>query len=168
MNIIDLIVCLVLFVAVWNGWRKGFVVQMGALAALIAGLWLAWRYGPAAGEWLRLDASVRAPGGFVVVLLVVVVAVAVAGRMLRKLFRFAGFGWLDTMLGIAVAAFKYLLLLSALFVAFDRLNADYSLVGRRTIDSSACYRPVMRLSEWVFPFVEQVSDRLQHEQAQEI
>lgn len=164
MNIIDLIVCLVLFVAVWNGWRKGFIVQMGALVALAAGLWLAWHYGPVAGGWLRLDESVRAPGGFVAVLLVVLVAVAVAGRILRKLFRFVGFGWLDTVLGIVVSVFKYLLLLSALFVAFDRLNADYAIVGRRTIDSSVSYRPVMRLSKSLFPFVEQVSGRLQQQE----
>ena len=168
LNILDLIVCLVLAAALWNGWRKGFIVQTASLVALVAGLWLAWHYGPAVGAWLRLDESVRAPGGFAVVLLAAILAVAVAGRVVRKIFRFVGFGWLDTALGIVVSVLKYLLLLSALFVAFDHLNADYSLVGRRTIDASVAYRPVMRLSKSFFPFVEQVSESLQSGELLEI
>ena len=43
------------------------------------------------GAWLKLDATVSAAGGFVVVLLAVILLVAVAGRLVRKLFHFAGF-----------------------------------------------------------------------------
>ena len=34
MNTIDLIVLLALGLAVWSGWRRGFVVQVGSLAGL--------------------------------------------------------------------------------------------------------------------------------------
>ena len=53
-----------------------------------------------------------------------------------------------------------LLVLSALFAAFDRINADYTLVEARTIDQSRSYKPVLRLSEAVFPFLEWVGDRV--------
>ena len=45
MNTIDLIVCLILALAVWNGWRQGFVMQICSLAGIVAGIWLASRYG---------------------------------------------------------------------------------------------------------------------------
>lgn len=168
MNTIDFIVLLVLLVAVWNGWRKGFIVQACSLAAIAAGLWCAVHYGGAVGAMLRLDPSVRAAGGFVAVLVVAIVAVAVAARVLRRLFRFAGFGTLDIALGIAVSVLKYMMVTSALFAAFDKFNADYSLAGRRTIESSKCYRPVLRLSELIFPFMEWIGDQVpQHEQQEE-
>ena len=69
MNTIDLIVCLILALAVWNGWRQGFVMQICSLAGIVAGIWLASRYGVYVGAWLKLDATVSAAGGFVVVLL---------------------------------------------------------------------------------------------------
>ena len=109
---------------------------------------------------LRLDESFSAAGGFVAVLVVVVLVVAVIGRLLRGVFRFAGFGLVDTLLGVVVAVLKYLLVLSALFAAFDRINADYTLVEARTIDQSRSYKPVLRLSEAVFPFLEWVGDRV--------
>ena len=72
MNTIDLIVCLMLVLAVWNGWRQGFVMQVCSLAGIIAGIWVASRYGAEVGAWLKLDETISAAGGFVVVLLAVV------------------------------------------------------------------------------------------------
>ena len=147
MNAIDLIVCLVLALAVWNGWRQGFVVQVCSLAGVVAGIWLAAHYGGRVGAWLELDGEFAA-------------AVAVAARLVRRLCRFAGLGIADILLGVAVSVLKYLLILSALFSAFDKLNADYTLVGPRTVGQSKCYEPVLRLSEAVFPFLEWVGDRV--------
>ena len=131
MNTIDLIVCLMLVLAVWNGWRQGFVMQVCSLAGIIAGIWVASRYGAEVGAWLKLDETISAAGGFVVVLLAVVLLVAIAGRLVRKLFS-----------------------------AFDTLNEDYTLIGARTIEKSKSYKPVMRLSERIFPFLEWVGKQV--------
>lgn len=161
MNWIDLITALALLVAVWNGWRQGFVVQACGLAGLFAAIWCAVHWGAAVGARLGLDAEVAAPGGFVAVLVVVLAGVAVLSRLIRKLFRIVGFGVADILLGIAVAAVKTLLLLCLLFSAFDRLNEDYVLVGPQTVESSVTYRPVLRAADALFPFLawagEQVS-----------
>ena len=58
MNSIDLIVCLVVVLAVWNGWRQGFIVQICSLAGIVAGIWLAARFGSVVGGWLRLDPEI--------------------------------------------------------------------------------------------------------------
>ena len=160
MNTIDLIVCLMLVLAVWNGWRQGFVMQVCSLAGIIAGIWVASRYGAEVGAWLKLDETISAAGGFVVVLLAVVLLVAIAGRLVRKLCHFAGFRIADIVLGIAVSVLKYMLLLSVLFSAFDTLNEDYTLIGARTIEKSKSYKPVMRLSERIFPFLEWVGKQV--------
>ena len=160
MNTLDLIVCLVLALAVWNGWRQGFVVQICSLAGIVAGIWIAARFGAQVGGWLRLDDEVAAAGGFVTALVVVILVVAIAGRLVRKLFHFAGFGIADTLLGIAVSVLKYLLVLSVLFSAFDDLNEDYTLAGPETIEKSKSYKPVMHLSKAVFPFLEWVGGQV--------
>ena len=50
--------------------------------------------------------------------------------------------------------------MSVLFSAFSRLNADYTLVKRQTLDESRSYRPILRLSESLFPFVERMYERI--------
>ncbi len=149
-----------LVLAVWNGWRQGFIVQICSLAGIVAGIWLAARFGAQVGAWMHLDPDVAAAGGFVTVLVVVVIVVAIAARVVRKVFHFAGLGVADTVLGVAVSVLKYLLILSALFSAFDRLNEDYCLVGPETIEHSKSYKPVKRLSEAIFPFLEWVGEQV--------
>lgn len=153
MNIIDLIICIVLVVAVWNGWRRGFILQICSLAAFVAALWLAVRYGGEVGAMLRIDEAYVEPAGFVVVLVAGLLLVGIAARIVRKIFTFAGLGLFDNLLGVLVAAFKYLLLLSALFAASERLNVDGALIPKETIASSRGYCPVRELSRRVLPFV---------------
>lgn len=153
MNAIDLFVCLVLALAVWNGWRRGFIVQICSLAGIVAAVLLAARYGDRVAELLHLDPEFATAGGFVTLFVAVTLAVAVGAHLLRRIFRFAGFGLPDILLGVAVAAAKYLLVLSVLFSAFDRFNTDYTLIGRETIEESRSYRPVMCLSDRIFPAI---------------
>lgn len=156
LNTVDLIVCLVVALAVWNGWRRGFVIQACSLVGIAAGIWLAARFGAEVGAGLRLDPEVAAAGGFAAVFVAAVLVVAVAARAVRRIFRFAGLGTADVALGIGVSVVKYLLVLSVAFAAFDAFNADYGLVGASTIESSKTYRPVLRLSGALFPLVDRL------------
>ena len=66
MNAVDLIVCLVLALAVWNGWRQGFILQVCSLAGIVAGIWLAVPAAELATTLLllvllRLDRGMRRP-----------------------------------------------------------------------------------------------------------
>lgn len=160
MNTIDLVVYLVLALALFEGWRRGAILQICSLAGLVAGIWLAARYGAAVGTWLGIDPAASAAGGFAAVLVATVIAVAVLARLLRRLFRFAGFGIPDILLGIAVAVLKYLLLLSVAFAALESLNADYGLVNRETVVSSRWFGPVRGLSDRLLPFIDWVGDRI--------
>ena len=70
-----------------------------------------------------------------------ILLVAIVGRMLKHLSRFAGFGWLDTLLGVGLSILKYMLVVSVFFAAFEKLNVGYWLVDSRTIETSRSYRP---------------------------
>ena len=70
--------------------------------------------------------------------MVVLIAVAIVGRLLRKVFHFAGFGIPDHLLGVAVSAAKTLLILGLLFSAFESLNKDHTLAEEKTLDRSVC------------------------------
>lgn len=154
-----------MLLAVWNGWRRGAIVQLCSLLGIAAGIWLAWRTGATAGAWLRLDEAVAVPVGFVAVFAATSLAVALAAHVVRKLGRLAGLGWLDTMLGIVFAVAKYLLVLSLLFRAFDRMNAACGWVERARLERSATYAPVMRLSESLPPLAEWAGGRIPPQRA---
>ncbi len=154
MNTIDLIVCLVLFIAVWNGWRRGFIMQICSLAGLAAAVWLAIRWGAETGAWLKIDPQFSTPAGFTIILMGVTLGVAFAGRFIRRVFRFAGLGTADILLGVCVSVLKYALMLSVLMTTFDVLNRKYSFVQEQTLAQSVSYRPMIGLVNSLFPLFE--------------
>ena len=115
---------------------------------------------------LHIDPQYAEVAGFVAVLVAGLLLVSLAGRVVRRIFHFAGFGLLDIVLGIAVAAAKYLLLLSVAFAALERINVEGSLIPASQIESSRGYRPVRELSRQVLPlvgWVEKQVEAYQHE-----
>ena len=96
-----------------------------------------------------------------IVLLVAVLLIGVAARLVRKIFHFAGFGFVDVLLGIVVAAAKYLLLLSLAFAAFEKININYSLLSKEKIEASKGYEPVRNLSRQILPFVDWLGDEVE-------
>ena len=131
MSVIDLIVGLLMLWAVFNGWRQGLILQLCSLAGIVLGAWLGIRF-----------------------------AVAIVGRLLRKVFHFAGFGIPDHLLGVAVSAAKTLLILGLLFSAFESLNKDHTLAEEKTLDRSVCYRPMIRLADSLFPLLEWAKEQV--------
>lgn len=160
MSIIDLIVGLLILWAVISGWRQGIVLQLCSVAGIVLGIWLGVHFGSDVGELLHLDEEFVAAGGFLTIFVVVLLAVALLGRLLRKVFHFAGFGIPDRILGMLASVAKTLLVLCLLFSAFDSINKDESLVDRKTLDKSICYRPIINLSEMLFPFLEWAKEQI--------
>ena len=79
-----------------RGFRSGIVAQSCGLLGLCRGglVWLP-RYGEAAGLWMRVDPSAARVAGFVAILLLTLLGIALLGHLLKGLFRLAGLGPID-------------------------------------------------------------------------
>lgn len=163
MNAIDIVFGLLMIWALWAGFREGFVVQLGGLLALAAGIWLAFRYGTHVGTILRLEGTTASVAGFIAVLIAVLIVLAILGRLLRGLFRLTGLGVFDSLLGALLSAAKVAFVGSLLILAFDSLNADYSLLDRRHIETSRVYGPLRNFSEQLFPYFDEAKRRIARE-----
>ncbi len=152
-NFFDVVTLLVGLWAVIAGWRRGVILQLGSLAGILLSLYLASRYGTEAGQLLHLGESWVSVGGFILVALVTLIGVALIGRLARKLFRFAGLGVIDILLGILISLLKWLLLLSAIYTAFGALNRTLNLVETSALERSRTFGPVCRVADYVMPYV---------------
>lgn len=160
MSIIDLVIGLILVWAVYNGWRQGLVLQLCSLAGIVAGAWLGIRFAEQVGELLHLDEQFATAGGFLVIFVVVIITVAILGRLLRKVFHFAGFGIPDRVLGLVVSVGKTLLVLCLLVSAFASVNKNEALIDEQTLAHSVCYRPMINLADSLFPFLEWAKEQI--------
>lgn len=160
MNTLDIILLIPLVWAVWSGFRSGVVVQLGGIAGLVLGVWLAARYGVQVGAMLKIDPSVDSIVGFIIILLLTIIVIAIIGRLLRGLFRFAGLAALDHVGGAVLSVCKVGIILGLLLYGFATINRTQKWVDDKYFHKSILYKPLTGAAQMVFPFVDFVKERL--------
>src|ERR1700689_2420732 len=103
MNLLDLLLVIVIGISVATGFMAGFARVGVGFIATISGLLFGFWYYNVPAEWLRdhwtMSANLSNMLGFFVVFLMFLSAGAMIRKLLSKLFKWTGLGWLDRLLG---------------------------------------------------------------------
>ncbi len=125
MNILDIIIIAAVIFFLIRGVFRGIVREIGSLAGVVLGIWLANAYHPALAVLLK---SFIPPGkylpliAFALIFLVVLVFCNLLGWFFKKLFQKVFLGWVDRILGACLALLKgvvlsYLVIVLIAFLA---------------------------------------------------
>ena len=145
MNVFDIIVYLALAWAVFNGWRRGFLLQMMSLVAVIAALYFAAQYGSELERILAINVGVEGVVGFIIIFVGALIITAIGGYVLRAVFRFAGLGVADILLGI-------------LFSWFASVNKNYDWVSKQTVEESRWFKPISEVTDKLTPYFNELTE----------
>ena len=160
MNTLDIIILLCFVPALISGISKGFIEQAIALVSLVLGAWLAYRFSALVSSWLEpvLEVSETALNviSFAAILIVVILALFMLGKMLSGLMRLVLLGWLDRLLGVVFALVKAALFIGLVIILFDTLNLKFEFVEQEILDGSIFYNPIKDLSYSIFPYLKQL------------
>lgn len=160
MNVLDIIVYIALAWAVFSGWRKGFLLQMLSLIAVVASLYMAVEYGAQAGAILGIEGTAANVTGFIVIFLAGMLIIAVGGHLARAIFRFTGLGMADTILGILFSVAKMGLIVSIIFAWVATMNRNYEWLSKPTVEESRWFEPLSKVPQKLTPYFEELKDNL--------
>lgn len=160
MNVFDIIVYVALAWAVFNGWRRGFLLQMMSLVAVVAALYLSVKYCSEVGALLGLDGTTQPIAGFIVIFAVTLILLTIAGYLMRKVFRFAGLGMVDILFGILFSVLKIGVIVSALFAWFAAVNKDYDWASKQTVEESRWFTPISGVVDKLTPYFEELKSEI--------
>ena len=158
MNVFDIIVYLALAWAVFNGWRRGFLLQMMSLVATIAALYFAAQYGSELERILAINVGVEGVVGFIIIFVGALIITAIGGYVLRAVFRFAGLGVADILLGILFSVAKLGLIVSVLFSWFASVNKNYDWVSKQTVEESRWFKPISEVTDKLTPYFNELTE----------
>ena len=158
MNVFDIIVYLALAWAVFNGWRRGFLLQMMSLVAVIAALYFAAQYGSELERILAINVGVEGVVGFIIIFVGALIITAIGGYVLRAVFRFAGLGIADILLGILFSVAKLGLIVSVLFSWFASVNKNYDWVSKQTVEESRWFKPISEVTDKLTPYFNELTE----------
>ncbi|AUC85636.1 colicin V production protein [Polaribacter sp. ALD11] len=157
MNIFDVIIVALLLFGFVRGIMKGLFVEVASLIALIGGVYGAIHFSYFIGDFLIKQVSWSKEyislAAFAVTFIVIVIIIALLGKMLTRLADFASLGIINKILGGVFGALKIGLILSVVFIFFGRMNDTIPFIKKETLDKSLLYEHVKKIAPTIFPSI---------------
>jgi len=158
MNLLDVFLAIVLILGVIKGIRNGFFVELASLVSILLGILVAIKFsyltktyleahGFAGNRWIETIA-------FVLTFLVVIIGVRMLAKFFTSIADFANLGWINKLFGGFFGLLRTILILSILLNLLKKINIDYAIVSKKTIDDAALYEPTRKVSRLIYPTIE--------------
>lgn len=160
MGAIDIIILLCFIPAIVQGVSKGFVGQVVALASVIVGAFLAFRFSSTVSDWLSdyisASGNLMKVISFAIIVIVVIIVLNLLGNLISKLLKLVMLGWLNKLLGICFAIANTILIIGLVISVIDGLNTNWHFIKPETLDASVLYCGIRDICHTVFPFLQSI------------
>jgi len=158
MNYIDIVLGILLVLAAINGFRKGLVVEVASIAALILGIWGAIEFSYITSDFLVEQFDLQTAHlniiSFVLTFVVIVVLVHIVGNVVNKMLEAVMLGFVNKLAGLVFGLLKAALILSVVLVVFNKIDEGVHILPEDTKAESSMYEPIRSFAPMLFPFVE--------------
>jgi membrane protein required for colicin V production len=164
MGTFDIILAVILLIGFIKGLKDGLFVEAASLVGLVAGVYGAIHFSYIVGDYLKVrvnwDEKYITLTAFAITFAVIVLVIALAGKMLTKLANFAQLGWINKIAGGLFGSLKWALIISVVLLVFDRFNSKISFVSPEDKAKSILFEPVKNLAPTLFPdFIRNLPDK---------
>ena len=157
-NLLDIIILIPLLLFAWQGYRKGFIVEVATLAALLLGIYFALYFSDYAAtllvKYFTIDEQYLAAVSFIVTFIVVVIAVIAIGKIVQKFIDLLLLGFLNKLAGAVFGLLKGALLISILLVIINYFDPGQNLIKKEQKEQSVFYQPVASIAPWPYSWLE--------------
>ena len=137
--LLDLIYAVIVIMAVLHGYRRGLVVGLFSLVAVIIGLAAAMKLSIVAGEYIGRVIKISDQWlpiiSFAIVFLLILLLIRLGARAIEKTVEMAMLGWLNKIGGILFYVAIYTIVFSVLLFYADQMK----LLQPETINKSVTY-----------------------------
>lgn len=159
MTIIDLIVILILIYGAARGYCTGIFSQLSAIAGIVLGTWVAYMFSSEIAQWFNIqeqnDVLI-----FIGVLIAVMIVVMLISKIIDKLINSMGISFPFRIMGAAFSVVKVILILSIILNGYLYVTKSFDKKTHDNILKSMSYKPLMSVSNLIFPYFEKIMGQI--------
>jgi len=152
---IDLLLAVLLLWSLWRGFRKGFIVKIASVVALIAGVFAGFHGSDGLAQWLHdeLDwpENILSLTAFILAFILVVIGVHILAKMIEKIVDISALGLLNKLAGMALGFIQMVCLLSILTFALDAVFGNRAWLPENAVNEAIIFPQVETAIEYVIP-----------------
>lgn len=155
MNFIDIIIVVLLIWSGYKGFRKGFIIEIASIFALLLGLWGGLNFSsfltPYLQRWFSLNSEYTPLIAFSVIFVIILILVFLVAKLIEKLIKSVGLGLPNRLAGAVLGAAKTIIIISVLLMILNRYDVNGTLLKTETKQKSLLYKPLSELVIKVYP-----------------
>lgn len=157
MEIIDLTIIIPLIYGAWKGFKKGFIMELFTILALLVGLYAAFHFSDQITEMI-IGKTHEKPGylpavSFLLLFLVVGAMIYFGGKALEQVLKITQLSFLNKGIGGLIGILKWGYLTGCVFVLINSLDHDEKFLTKKIKENALLYPAVTRLVSRTIPGV---------------
>ncbi len=156
-NYLDLVLAIPLIWFCYKGFKNGLIIEAASLAALLLGIYGAYRFSGYTAETLveHFDISTEYLSliSFAVTFVIIVLAVHFLAKLLDKLIKAVALGFINRLLGLVFGIVKFAFVFSILLGLINHFDKEQKLIPPVKKQGSLLYEPLSEFGPMIFPFL---------------
>jgi len=155
--ILDIIFLILFGWAAYNGFKKGFILQVASLAALFLGIYGAIKFSGIISHLLSEKMNIS--GGylpiisFAVIFIAIIIIIHILARIAEKIVEFIALGFINKIFGAVFNIIKYSLIISVFLVILDNFDHRIHFLPQKQIKKSVFHAPLYVLAPLIYPYL---------------
>ncbi len=155
---LDIILVIPIIWFAWKGFKKGLIIELASLAALVLGIFAAWHFSDYTEgilvEKFDLQSEYLHIIAFALTFIIVVILTHLTGKLLESIVKLVMLGFVNKLAGLVFGTLKIALILSGIFYILSMTDISGKLISKETKEKSLLYEPVASLIYIIMPVVE--------------
>lgn len=150
MNFLDIIIIIPIIWSIFKGYKKGFVIELASLAALILGIYAAIKFSANFTSFLEsfLDMKEKYINiiAFILTFIAVAIVIMLVGKVLEKIIKIVMLGLINRVIGAVFGIAKMIVILSFVILLFELIDDRQKFLCEDKKDASLFYSPVASIA----------------------
>jgi len=153
----DIILFIPLAFAAWKGFRKGFIVELASIIALIAGIYIAANFSEVTAnklkEWLDLEGTWLGYVSFLITFIAVVFGIHALAKLVEKTANLVALKLANKLAGLLFGLIKMILITSIILNLLTCVDQYIPVLHKSSPEDSLLFEPVMNAAPAVLPIL---------------
>jgi membrane protein required for colicin V production len=159
MNFVDIIIIVPLIYAAWVGFRKGLIIEVFTLLALLVGIYAGIHFSDWTSNLIRENIEIEGKYlpvvAFTLTFLAVGAMVFFAGKMIERMLKVVNLSPINKVLGLLFGLIKMVYTLSILIILLETYDERGNFIPANIKSESLFYEPVKVTASATIPAIEE-------------
>jgi membrane protein required for colicin V production len=161
MTYLDILLIIPLIIGGWRGFKKGFIIELFTLLALLVGIYAGIHFSDFMADILKenigLTTKYLPAIAFTITFLAVGAMVFFGGKVLEKMIKVVALGPINKAAGAIFGVLKMLFILSALLAILESIDEKNDFIPQALKDNSLLYNLVKETAMSTIPALKESS-----------